>query len=351
MKFIDEVTISVTAGRGGDGSASFRREKYVPFGGPDGGDGGRGGDLYMEATTSCNTLVDFRYTRRFQAENGEPGRAQQCFGRSGQDCVIAVPLGTIIHNAETGSVIGELLEPGQRMLIAKGGNRGLGNLNFKTSTNRAPRRTTKGKPGEHFELQLELQVLADVGLLGFPNAGKSTLISAVSSAKPKIADYPFTTLHPHLGVVRLGPTRHFVMADIPGLIEGASEGHGLGHQFLRHLSRTGLLLQVVDGCPIDGSDPVEHIRIVVSELENYSEALLEKPRWLVLNKMDCLLPDEQETLLARVREAVGSEIPIHQISAHTKEGTQALSEAVFQALEAAKAARVEAAPPADPSPS
>ena len=336
MKFVDEATITVTAGRGGDGSSSFRREKCVPFGGPDGGDGGRGGDVYLQATESYNTLIDFRYVRQFKAQNGESGHGAQCSGRSGNDCIIAVPVGTLVLNAETGEVIGDIVSADQRLLVAKGGNRGLGNLNFKTSTNRAPRKTTKGKLGEFRELKLELQVLADVGLLGFPNAGKSTLIRSVSSAKPKVADYPFTTLHPHLGVVRTAPGHSFVMADIPGLIEGASEGIGLGHQFLRHLSRTGLLLHIVDVCPIDESDPIQNIRVIEQELLHYSEALLNKPRWLVLNKIDCLSEEEKSSCVARFKEALGADYPIWAISAATGEGTEALCYAVEAAVQQEK---------------
>jgi GTPase len=336
MRFVDEATITVQAGSGGNGSASFRREKYIPFGGPDGGDGGRGGDVYLEAQESYNTLVDFRYIRRFAAENGETGRGKQCSGKSGDDCVIPVPVGTIVKEEDTESLVGELLQIGDRLLVAKGGDRGLGNIHFKTSTNRAPRKTTKGKPGEGRVLKLELQVLADVGLLGLPNAGKSTLIRAVSAARPKVADYPFTTLYPNLGVVRTGMAKSFVMADIPGLIEGASEGLGLGHQFLRHLSRTALLLHLVDMLPVDESDPIANVRVIEAEIAKYSEELLSKPRWLVLNKMDCLLPEEQEAVLARIHNELGWTGPIYMISALSGQGTERLCHNIQTHLEEMK---------------
>jgi GTP-binding protein len=323
MKFIDEATITVQAGDGGNGSASFRREKYIPFGGPDGGDGGRGGNVYLEAHASYNTLIDFRYTRRFEAGSGEKGHGSQCSGKSGTDCVVPVPVGTLVHDANTGELLGDLTEAGQRLLVAKGGELGLGNLHFKSSTNRAPRKITLGKPGETRELALELQILADVGLLGLPNAGKSTLISAVSNARPKIADYPFTTLSPNLGVVRTAPGKSFVMADIPGLIEGASLGHGLGHQFLRHLTRTRLLLHMVDVVPPEG-DILNNIRVIQDELAQYSQELAQKPQWLVLNKMDCLLEDEQQAIIERVRQELPWDGPLYAISAVTQEGTEKL---------------------------
>ena len=285
MKFVDEATIDVAAGDGGAGCASFRREKFIPFGGPNGGDGGRGGSVFAIADRNINTLIDYRYARRHIAKNGEQGRGSDQFGAAAPDIELRMPVGTIIRNAETGEVMTELLEHGQRVRLAKGGDGGFGNLHFKTSTNRSPRQKTPGWPGEAFKLQLELRVLADVGLLGMPNAGKSTLIAAISNARPKIADYPFTTLHPNLGVVRVGPERSFVVADIPGLIEGASEGAGLGHQFLRHLQRTRLLLHIVDAAPFDDADPVLQVRAIVAELKKYDPKLHAKPRWLVFNKI------------------------------------------------------------------
>ena len=294
MKFVDEATIDVAAGDGGSGCASFRREKFIPFGGPNGGDGGRGGSIHAVADMNLNTLIDYRYARRHEARNGEAGRGSDQFGAAGDDIVLRMPVGTILTDVETGQVVGELLVPGERLLICKGGDGGFGNLHFKTSTNRAPRQKTPGWPGEQKKLRLELRVLADVGLLGMPNAGKSTLIAAISNARPKIADYPFTTLHPNLGVVRVGPEQSFVVADIPGLIEGAAEGAGLGHQFLRHLQRTRLLLHLVDMAPFDDSiDPVAQARAIVKELKKYDQALHAKPRWLVLNKMDMVDADRR----------------------------------------------------------
>jgi GTP-binding protein len=284
MKFVDEATIDVAAGDGGNGCASFRHEKYKEFGGPDGGDGGRGGHVYAVADASLNTLVDFRYTRRFEAERGEHGKGSDMFGVKGDDITLKVPVGTIISDAETGDVLHELLTPGELITIAKGGDGGFGNMHYKSSTNRAPRQKTPGWPGEHKSLKLELKVLADVGLLGMPNAGKSTLIAAISNARPKIADYPFTTLYPNLGVVRVGPEKSFVVADVPGLIEGASEGAGLGHQFLRHLQRTRVLLHLVDVAPFDDAvDPVQQAKAIVAELKKFDPELHAKPRWLVLN--------------------------------------------------------------------
>ncbi|HET6787617.1 MAG TPA: GTPase ObgE, partial [Aquabacterium sp.] len=274
MKFVDEATIDVAAGNGGSGCISFRREKFIPFGGPNGGDGGRGGHVYVVADRNINTLIDYRYARRHEARNGEQGRGSDQFGAAGEDIVLRMPVGTIIRNFETGEVMMELLEHGEKRLLAKGGDGGFGNLHYKTATNRAPRKKTLGWPGELFKLKLELRVLADVGLLGMPNAGKSTLIAAISNARPKIADYPFTTLHPNLGVVRVGPEKSFVVADIPGLIEGASEGAGLGHQFLRHLQRTRVLLHVVDLAPFDeGVDPVKQAKAIIKELKIYDKAL------------------------------------------------------------------------------
>jgi len=293
MKFIDEAIIELHAGSGGDGSASFRREKFVPRGGPDGGDGGRGGSIYALADRNINTLVDYRYARIHRARDGEPGRGSDCNGRAAADIVLRMPVGTVVSDLETDEAVCDLTAHEQKALLAKGGDGGLGNLNFKSSVNRAPRKFTRGKPGESRRLKLELKVLADVGLLGMPNAGKSTFIRAVSAARPKVADYPFTTLSPSLGVVRVDHNRSFVVADIPGLIEGAAEGAGLGHQFLRHLSRTRLLLHLVDLAPFDaGVDPVAEARAIVSELRKYDEQLFRKPRWLVLNKADLLAPEE-----------------------------------------------------------
>ena len=294
MKFIDEALIEIHAGNGGDGMASFRREKYIPKGGPDGGDGGRGGGIYAQADRNLNTLVEYRFARIHRAKNGENGRGSDCYGKGADDVVLPVPVGTVITDAETGEPIADLARHGDRALIAKGGKGGIGNLHFKSSTNRAPRQFTRGKPGESRRLRLELKVLADVGLLGLPNAGKSTFIRSVSAARPKVADYPFTTLHPHLGVVRVDMNRSFVIADIPGLIEGAAEGAGLGHQFLRHLQRTRLLLHIVDLAPMDeGADPVQDAKAIVEELRKYDESLFEKPRWIVLNKVDLIVEDER----------------------------------------------------------
>jgi len=324
MKFVDEASIQVQAGKGGDGCVGFRREKYIPFGGPDGGDGGDGGSIYLLGDTNLNTLADFRYTRRFKAENGQPGRGANCTGKSGDDLIIRVPLGTVIMDEETEEIIGEILQNEQQLKVAQGGRRGLGNTNFKSSTNRAPRQFTKGTPGEARQLLLELKVLADVGLLGLPNAGKSTFIRAVSSAKPKVADYPFTTLYPNLGVVRIEAGRSFVVADIPGIIEGAAEGAGLGIQFLKHIARTRLLLHIVDVAPLDGSDPVESVRTIEAELVKYGENLENYARWLVLNKVDLLPQDEREAHCDRIVQALNWSGPVYRISAISKQGTQQL---------------------------
>ncbi|MGA8203591.1 MAG: GTPase ObgE [Woeseiaceae bacterium] len=333
MKFVDEATIRVQAGNGGPGALSFRREKYIERGGPDGGDGGDGGSVYLVAEPSLNTLADFRVARKFRAGSGEPGAGQNKTGRSGEDLDVRVPCGTVVRDVDTGETLGDLTEPGQRQKVAEGGRGGYGNTRFKSSTNRAPRRTTPGTPGEARHLALELKVLADVGLLGQPNAGKSTLISAMSQAKPRIADYPFTTLHPHLGVVRVGSLQSFVMADIPGLIEGASEGAGLGMQFLRHLQRTGLLLHVVDIAPVDGSSPAQAVRAIATELEKFSAELAAKPRWLVINKIDLLdASDRASTREALVRE-LGWDGPVFEVSAATGEGVAALGQAVMRDLE------------------
>jgi GTPase len=342
MKFVDEATIDIAAGNGGAGCASFRREKFIPFGGPDGGDGGKGGSVWAEADRNLNTLIDYRYARRHEARNGEAGRGSDCFGAAADDIVLRVPVGTIITDLETESVIGELIEPGQRILLAKGGDGGFGNLHFKTSTNRAPRQKTPGWPGEAKKLRLELRVLADVGLLGQPNAGKSTLITAISNAKPKIADYPFTTLHPNLGVVRVAPEKSFVVADIPGLIEGASEGAGLGHQFLRHLQRTRLLLHVVDLAPFDPEvDPVKEAKAIVTELKKYDAELHAKTRWLVLNKLDMVPEDERA---ARVKDFVKRyrwKGPVFEISALTRQGCQPLIHAIYDHVAAQQRVLVE----------
>ena len=333
MKFVDEATIRVQAGNGGHGCLSFRREKYVERGGPDGGDGGHGGSVYLVADPALNTLADFRVARKFRAETGEGGAGRNKTGRSGDDLDVKIPCGTVVHDVDTGELIGDLTEPGQRQKVAEGGRGGLGNTRFKSSVNRAPRKITQGTQGEGRHLSLELKVLADVGLLGMPNAGKSTLISAMSQAKPRIADYPFTTLHPNLGVVRVGRLQSFVMADIPGLIEGASEGAGLGIQFLKHLQRTGLLLHLVDIAPIDGSDPAETVKAIANELGNFSEDLAEKPRWLVINKIDLLSSED----LAAARDALLGNLewsgPVFEVSAATGAGTDALAQAVMRELE------------------
>ncbi len=334
MKFVDEADIVVIAGNGGNGSASFRREKYIPFGGPDGGDGGRGGSVLLEGDSGLNTLVDFRHMRKYKAQNGQQGSSRNKTGRSGENVVVRVPLGTVVTHTETGERAGDVTDHLQQLLVAKGGRGGLGNVHFKSSTNRSPRQTVPGSPGETFELHLELKVLADVGLLGFPNAGKSTLISAVSAARPKVADYPFTTLYPNLGVVRIDVDRSFVIADIPGLIEGAAEGTGLGIQFLKHLQRTRLLLHLVDLAPLMlDVDPVEQVRQLQKELRNFDPGLMDKPRWLVFTKADLLPPDEAR---ARTEEAIatlGWEGPWMLISSVTKSGTDELMQKVSLALE------------------
>lgn len=324
MQFVDEAKITVEAGKGGNGCLSFRREKFIAKGGPDGGDGGDGGSVYLVSDVNLNTLSDFRHQKFFKADNGQGGEGRQKTGKSGEDCVITVPVGTLVYDVETGERIGDLTEPDQKLLVAQGGFHGLGNTRFKSSVNRTPRQTTPGSPGERRELRLELQVLADVGLLGKPNAGKSTLISVMSNAKPKIANYPFTTLHPNLGVVDCGYGESFVVADIPGLIEGAAEGAGLGMQFLRHLSRTQLLLHVVDIAPLEGDDVVQTIQAIEAELQKYSSELADKPRWLVLNKCDLL---DEQTLNERANEVLSAlnwQGPVFQISAVTKQGVQDL---------------------------
>jgi GTP-binding protein len=342
VKFVDEARIEVRAGKGGDGCASFRREKFIPKGGPDGGDGGRGGSVWARADRNINTLIDYRYTRRHQAENGRPGRGADCFGAGGADIELRVPVGTLIFDEETGQEVADLARHDERALLAAGGRGGLGNLHFKSSTNRAPRQFTKGEEGEHRMLRLELRLLADVGLLGLPNAGKSTLIRAVSNARPKVADYPFTTLHPHLGVVRVGPERSFVMADVPGLVEGAAEGAGLGHQFLRHLSRTGLLMHVIDSVGPDGNaDPVTDARAIAAELKRYDAAMARKPRWFVLNKIDLVPPEARERFKERFRRLMRTKAPVFMVSAATGEGCVQLVTAIQSFLEERRAATVE----------
>ena len=337
MKFVDEVVITVTAGKGGNGCLGFRREKFIPFGGPNGGDGGDGGSIYLEADINLNTLIDYRFTRFFRAESGQKGMGADCTGKGGDDLILKVPVGTQAFNIDTDELLGDLAEDGVRLLVARGGWHGLGNTRFKSSTNRAPRQTTDGKEGDERRLRLELKVLADVGMLGMPNAGKSTFIRAVSAATPKVADYPFTTLQPHLGVVRVDELKSFVIADIPGLIEGAAEGAGLGIQFLRHLDRTGLLLHLVDVAPLEGGDPVEHARAIVHELEKYSPSLAAKPRWLVLNKIDQLPPDEVDAFCAKFVKDFDWHGPVFTISAISKTGTAEVCYKVMEFLDNIKA--------------
>ncbi|MBI3560316.1 MAG: GTPase ObgE [Gammaproteobacteria bacterium] len=324
MKFVDETTIHVQAGKGGDGITSFRRELAVPFGGPNGGDGGDGGSVYLVGNVNLNTLADFRYTRQFKAENGQTGMGSDCTGRGGADLFLQVPLGTAVYDNDTQELIADITTHEQQLLVAKGGYHGLGNTHFKTSTNRAPRKFTLGKPGEARHLRLEMKVLADVGLLGLPNAGKSTLIRSISSAKPKVADYPFTTLYPNLGVVRIDSTHSFVVADIPGIIAGAAEGAGLGLQFLRHVSRTRLLLHLVDMAPFDDSDPVDAVRIIENELAKYDAVLTGYARWLVLNKLDLIPAAESEARCADVIARLQWNGPVYRIAALKKQGTAQL---------------------------
>ena len=324
MRFVDEAVVRVMAGDGGNGCVSFRREKYIPRGGPDGGDGGDGGSIYLQANESLNTLVDFRYKRSFQAPNGQGGMGSQCTGKSGEDIIIEVPVGTLIYDNETQELIGDLVEKGQRLLVAEGGRHGIGNIHFKSSVNRSPRQFTPGKPGEQRILRLELQVLADVGLLGLPNAGKSTLITAVSAARPKIADYPFTTLYPNLGVVAYAPGHSFVMADIPGLIEGAAEGAGLGIRFLKHLQRTHLLLHLVDLSPMAEMDIIAQVSVLYAELESFSEELAHKPRWIVLNKADLCTTEELAEYQQRIKTELKWDGPMFVISAVTRQGVPEL---------------------------
>ena len=334
MKFVDEATVRVIAGNGGHGCLSFRREKYVARGGPDGGDGGNGGSVYLVADASLNTLADFRVARKFKAESGQGGAGRNMTGKSGDDLEVKVPQGTVVHDVDTGELICDLTNEGQRQMVAEGGRGGLGNTRFKSSTNRAPRKTTNGTQGESRHLRLELKVLADVGLLGMPNAGKSTLITAMSEAKPRIADYPFTTLHPNLGVVRVGRLQSFVMADIPGLIEGAAEGAGLGIRFLKHLQRTRVLLHLVDIAPLDpDANPAAEVRAIAGELAKFSPELAEKPRWLVINKIDLMDKGDLEVARQALLDDLGWEGPVFEVSAATGAGTEALGHAVMQALE------------------
>jgi len=334
MKFVDEATISVQAGNGGHGCLSFRREKFIEKGGPDGGDGGHGGNVFLVANEAINTLADFRVARKFKAENGQPGAGRNKTGKSGEDLEVIVPCGTVVHEIDTDELLGDLTETGQRMMVAEAGRAGLGNTRFKSSINRAPRKTTQGTPGEKRHLRLELMLLADVGLVGLPNAGKSTLIRAMSAARPKVADYPFTTLHPNLGVVSVGPLQSFVMADVPGLIEGAAEGAGLGIQFLKHLQRTKLLLHLVDIAPVDpDADPVKGFRAIEQELVRFSKELSEKPRWLVLNKTDLLTDEDVGRVRRDLLGQLGWDGPVFETSAVSGDGTENLGQALMRELE------------------
>ncbi|MBM0108617.1 GTPase ObgE [Steroidobacter sp. S1-65] len=340
MRFVDEATIKVQAGNGGRGAVSFRREKFIPFGGPDGGDGGKGADIYLVGKAGINTLADFRYNRSFRAQHGTAGSGNDCTGAGGTDLVVEVPIGTSVVDVETEEELGDITEAGQRLLVAKGGKGGWGNTRFKSSTNRTPRKAMPGLPGEKRDLRLELKVMADIGLLGLPNAGKSTLIRAVSAAKPKVADYPFTTLHPNLGVVRVGVHRSFVMADIPGLIEGAAEGAGLGIQFLKHLQRTRVLLHLIDVSPPDpDADPVKDARAIVAELKKFSADLAAKERWLVLNKVDLLPPDEADKLCKDIVRRLRWKGPVFRISGLARQGTEELCETIMRRLEEIDAPR------------
>lgn len=333
MKFVDEASIKVHAGKGGNGCLSFRREKYIPKGGPDGGDGGDGGSVILVAADGLNTLVDFRYTRHFKAENGQQGSSGECTGRGGDDLVLSVPIGTTVIDEETGDVLGDLTELGQRLKVAQGGYHGLGNTRYKSSTNRAPRQTSPGKEGEVRELKLELKVLADVGLLGLPNAGKSTFIRSVSAARPKVADYPFTTLVPNLGVVGMSGDKSFVVADIPGLIEGASEGAGLGIRFLKHLTRTRLLLHLVDMMPYDGSTAAENAQVIEQELEKFSTTMAAGDRWLVLNKVDLLPEDEVDQQCKAVVDHLNWQGPVFRMSGLASQGTKQLCAAIMDYID------------------
>ena len=332
MKFIDEATIRVYAGDGGNGIASFRREKFEPMGGPNGGDGGRGGSIYFESDENINTLIDFRFVKNYRAKRGENGRSAECYGAKGDDLVLKVPVGTVISEKQTGAIIADLNQHNKRCLVAKGGKGGLGNVHFKSSINRAPRQCTNGEPGEEFELYLELKVLADVGLLGMPNAGKSSFIRAISAAKPKVADYHFTTLQPNLGVVRVDNQRSFVVADIPGLIEGAAEGHGLGHQFLRHLERTKILLHIIDIAPMDGgTDPIDEAKKIINELKKYSDVLFDKPRWIILNKID--LDENFEQLKNKIVQGLNWHEKVFCISALSGRGCKEVTYEIMNYME------------------
>ena len=341
MKFVDEASIEVYAGNGGNGCVSFRREKYIPKGGPDGGDGGDGGSVLLRGDDALNTMIDYRYSRRFRAANGESGKGRNCTGRGGDDLVLPVPIGTTVLDEDTGEILGDIREHGQDLLVAQGGFHGLGNTRFKSSVNRAPRQSTPGSSGEMRRLKLELKVLADVGLLGLPNAGKSTFIRAVSASTPKVADYPFTTLIPNLGVVKVDAYRSFVVADIPGLIEGASEGAGLGIRFLKHLTRNRILLHIVDVAPLDESDPAEAALSIVRELERFSPTLAARPRWLVLNKTDLLSPDQLAERRKAVLAALAWTGPVYEIAAITRDGTGPLSGDLMTCIEAFKAAEAD----------
>ena len=348
MKFVDEAYIDIAAGDGGNGCVSFRHEKYKEFGGPNGGDGGRGGHVFAVADPNLNTLVDFRFARRHEAKRGQHGMGSDMFGAMGDDITLKMPVGTIITDSETGEVLFELLVPGEVITIAKGGDGGFGNMRFKSAINRAPRQKTPGWLGDKKSLKLELKVLADVGLLGMPNAGKSTLISAISNARPKIADYPFTTLHPNLGVVRVGPEQSFVVADVPGLIEGASDGAGLGHQFLRHLQRTRLLLHMIDIAPFDDAvDPVQQAKAIAAELKKYDSALFAKPRWLVLNKLDMVPADERAGRVKDFVKRLRYKGPVFEISALTREGCEHLVQAIYQHV---RSVQIAEQPPAEIDP-
>ena len=350
MKLVDEVEITVTAGNGGNGCIAFRREKFIPLGGPNGGDGGNGGDVWVQADENLNTLVDFRHETRFKAQRGENGMGSQMYGKAGEDKTIVVPVGTVIHNLDTDEIIGDLTEHGQRLLVARGGLGGLGNMHFKSSVNRTPRRATTGTEGETRGLRMELKLLADVGLLGFPNAGKSTFVRAVSAATPKVADYPFTTLYPNLGVVSVEPGRSFVIADIPGLIEGAADGAGLGSLFLRHVQRTRLLLHLVDIAPMEGgieATPAEQVRAIEHELRKYDPAMLEKPRWLVLNKADLLFEDEARAMAESIVAELGWTQPWYLVSAIGREGTRPIMLAVQTFFDRMREDELEAAKDAE----
>lgn len=339
MKFVDEATIRVVAGKGGDGCLSFRREKFIPKGGPDGGDGGDGGSIYLQADLHVNTLVEFRHKRLFKAMNGQPGMGQRRTGKSGEDLIVSVPVGTVVYDAETEELIGDLTEAGQSICVAQGGRHGLGNAHFKTSTRRVPYKTIPGSPGGERLLKLELKLLADVGLLGLPNAGKSTFIRVVSNATPKVAAYPFTTLHPHLGLVRMDVLHSFVIADIPGLMKGASQGVGLGTHFLKHLSRTKILLHLVDIAATNGVEPVDAIRSIVTELQQFDSQLAQKERWLVFNKIDLISSKETDRLCDKIVTELSWAGPVYKISALNREGTQRLCWELMQWLRACRQIR------------